>query len=244
MSIAEKLTTIAENEQKVYDAGFKAGQAQGGGSAEDNPFYYASSLNGCFGGAVFPENYDLVLRQKQQGSAVGAYTYIFNNCGKLKTAKLICEEQTGKAMSFESSFAKANDSANPSTLETVDLTEFFRAFTNLRIAFQQQTKLKSIYGALDLSSCTNTTNTFNQCKSLEDVRFEEGTIGIAMAFNHCTKLSAESYHSIIKGCSKTAAFTLTLPPETTVRSVYDATYGSGAWDTITAEYSNLTIAYT
>ena len=35
MNIADKLTQIAENEQKVYDAGFAAGQEQGGGSGED-----------------------------------------------------------------------------------------------------------------------------------------------------------------------------------------------------------------
>ena len=31
MSVAEKLQTIAENEQRVYDAGFNAGKAEGGG---------------------------------------------------------------------------------------------------------------------------------------------------------------------------------------------------------------------
>ena len=34
MSIADKLLTIAENEQKVYNAGYAAGQAAGGGSVE------------------------------------------------------------------------------------------------------------------------------------------------------------------------------------------------------------------
>lgn len=34
MSIAEKLIIIAENMKKVYDAGFAAGQAQGGGGSD------------------------------------------------------------------------------------------------------------------------------------------------------------------------------------------------------------------
>lgn len=34
MTVADKLTTIAENQQKVYDAGFAAGQEAGGGGAE------------------------------------------------------------------------------------------------------------------------------------------------------------------------------------------------------------------
>ena len=36
MSIADKLTAIAENQKAVYDAGFSAGQAQGGGSGDYN----------------------------------------------------------------------------------------------------------------------------------------------------------------------------------------------------------------
>ena len=34
MTIAEKLTQIAENEQKVYDAGYAKGKAEGGSSYE------------------------------------------------------------------------------------------------------------------------------------------------------------------------------------------------------------------
>lgn len=37
MSIAEKLTTIAENQQKVYNAGYAAGQAAGGGGTDPTP---------------------------------------------------------------------------------------------------------------------------------------------------------------------------------------------------------------
>lgn len=35
MSIAEKLTTIAENQQRVYDAGYAKGQAEGGGDYDE-----------------------------------------------------------------------------------------------------------------------------------------------------------------------------------------------------------------
>lgn len=37
MSIAEKLTTIAENQQLVYNAGYAAGQAAGGGGTDPTP---------------------------------------------------------------------------------------------------------------------------------------------------------------------------------------------------------------
>lgn len=38
MSIAEKLTTIAENQQRVYDAGYAKGQAEGGGGNYDEGY--------------------------------------------------------------------------------------------------------------------------------------------------------------------------------------------------------------
>lgn len=38
MSIAEKLTTIAENQQRVYDAGYAKGQAEGGGINYDEVY--------------------------------------------------------------------------------------------------------------------------------------------------------------------------------------------------------------
>lgn len=38
MSVAEKLTTIAENQQRVYDAGYAKGQAEGGGGSYDEGY--------------------------------------------------------------------------------------------------------------------------------------------------------------------------------------------------------------
>ena len=45
MSIAEKLKTVAENQQKVYDAGFAAGRSQGGDGWYDT-FWDAYQANG------------------------------------------------------------------------------------------------------------------------------------------------------------------------------------------------------
>lgn len=83
---------------------------------------------------------------------------------------------------------------------------------------------------------------FNYATALEEIEIG-GTIGRNFNMSKCVNLVAESYHSIITHCSKTKAFTLTLPPEATVRNVYDAKYGSGAWDAITAQYPNVTIMY-
>lgn len=93
-------------------------------------------------------------------------------------------------------------------------------------------------------ACTDYYQTFYYQSKMTEVRFTDGSVIAAnIDFARSVLLSAESYHSIITHCSKTKAFTLTLPPETTVRSVYDAKYGSGAWDAITAQYTNVTISY-
>lgn len=93
-------------------------------------------------------------------------------------------------------------------------------------------------------ACTDYYQTFYYQSEMTEVRFTDGSVIAAnIDFARSVLLSAESYHSIITHCSKTKAFTLTLPPEATVRSVFDAKYGSGAWDAITAQYPNLTIMY-
>lgn len=193
-----------------YNVGLKDGYTEGYNKAEsENPFYYATNLNGVFTGAAFPQDYEVVLKV-QKAYSDSKCEYIFNNCHYLKTAKLISEDKT-ETISFRSSFAKANDGANQSTLELVDLTDFNRKFSSLQIAFQHQTILKEIKGALDLSECTNVTNAFNQCLALEDIEFVPNTIPISINFSSCSKLTHDSLMSIINGLATvTETKTLTL----------------------------------
>jgi hypothetical protein len=156
------------------------------------------------------------------------------NTTGIKTAKLICD----KSGSFVFSGV-----VRGSTVEVFDITEFKPTPTNLNYFAISNSKLVSVLGELDMTNCTTATNAFNGTTALQEIRFKEGTISIALDFKQCTKLSAESYDSIIKGHSKTASVTLTLPAESTVRSVYNAKFGSGAWDAITAQYPNVTIMY-
>lgn len=114
--------------------------------------------------------------------------------------------------------------------------------STMAIVFKNSTKLKTLKISTVKENSTFQ-NAFEGCTALENLTIV-GVIGkTGFDVHWSTLLTAESYHSIITHCSKTASFTITLPPEDTVRSVYDAKYGSGAWDTITAEYSNLTIEY-
>ena len=192
MSIAEKLTTIAENVNKVYEAGKTAG---GGGNVEDSPFYYAEKLDAVFNNAVFPENYEAVIKLKK---APKQCCFLFYNALYYKSAKLISEDQTN-IVNFECSFLFGYHIEGKESLETVDLTEFNNKFSNIKMCFQLQSKLKNILGALDLSECSDVTNAFNRCDALENIEFVPNSIPISISFSSCTKLTHDSLMSIING---------------------------------------------
>ena len=83
--------------------------------------------------------------------------------------------------------------------------------------------------------------TFTGCIALEEIRFE-GAIGKSLDIHWSTKLSAESYESILDCLSTTSSGqTLTLP--TTAEDTYDATHGSGAWAERVKGLTNWEIKY-
>ena len=229
MSIAEKLTTIAENQQRVYDAGFSAGQAQGGNGGYDegyidgwnegstnsynngyddgleegynkandeNPLCYATRIDNIWGGAVFPENYEAVIRFKK---APSNFTYAFNNADNLKSVKLTSEDKSN-IVAINHSFRIADTSR--ARLEVVDFADFNKCFSSLQETFRWQVKLRSILGAMDLSACTGTSvfsNTFWDCNALEDIEIVTGTIKISISFAYSPLLTDASIQSIIDG---------------------------------------------
>lgn len=232
MTTSEKLIKIAENVQKNVEFG----KSQGGGGDAQILLDRMSIRDFQWQNVVFPEGYELVLNFKTTNgnNNVHSLNAVLYGTTGIKTVTLICEENGTILM---------GQFVRDSSVEVVDITNFKRIPRDISYMAMANTKLVSILGELDMSSCTSATHPFNTTTALEEIRFKEGTISIALDFKSCTKLSAESYDSIIKGHSKEASVTLTLPKETTVRSVYDAKFGSGAWDAITAEYSNVTITY-
>lgn len=239
-TIAEKLQTIAENQQKVYDAGVEAGKAQGDDSyydtfwddfqAKGNRLSYGYAFSNGWGDGAFKPKYDL-----KPTYAAGMFQY--SNITSLKD-KL---EQLGRRLdtSQASTISQMFQGAKIKDIPIIDASNV----TNMSYAFGSKPKVETIEKLILSNKLTNVGNAFGQATELTHVIFE-GTIAITGLDLHWSmKLDAESYDSLIKCYDKTKALTLTLPAEETVRSVYDAKYGSGAWDTITAEYSNLTIAY-
>lgn len=82
---------------------------------------------------------------------------------------------------------------------------------------------------------------FEGCTALKEIRFE-GTIGKSLDIHWSTKLSAESYKSILD-CMIVSVTNQTLTIPATAEAVYDAKYGSGKWAEREAEKNKLGWAF-
>lgn len=207
-TIAKKLQTIAENQQKV----FEAGKAQGGGDSYYDTFWDSYQKNGnryhwnsAFANQAWD---DVTYNPKHPFREIRYGGQIFQN-------------------------AQITDTLFPMNFTTLaaDAGSIFRYCS-------------SLITIRTLTVAENTTFVFwfTKCTALKNITFE-GVIGQNLDVHYSTLLTAESYHSIVTHFSKTASFTATLPAYDTVKSVYDTVYGEGAWDAITAEYGNVTFAY-
>lgn len=180
MSIAEKLQTIADNLQLVYEAGYNANS--GGGA---NPFEYVKILNNLYQNLTLPDGYevtlDLPIIEQVQGT--------FRNAKGFAKVKLTCNE--GQLVNMWNCFSYCS-------AKTVDLTEFRGKISSLSNAFMAAS-IVDILGELDLSACTDTTSVFSVAWDLTEIRIKEGTLNVGIAFTNCQKLSDASIQSIIDG---------------------------------------------
>ena len=221
--INRKTEQIMLNVPKVYEAG----QNAGGGESVPNYLYYGTRFDSTFVGAVFPENFEFVLRV-QRLSAVNSLNGTFNNCSNLKSIKLINENPNDLVLNMQNTFAIA--SGNSPTLEIIDITGFNRKFSTCLNTFRYQKKLKSVFGKIDLSACISTANMFQNCEALEDVEFESETIKLSISFAQSSKLSANSIQSIIDGLATvTTAQTITFHGSIVLTDTQKATISSKGW---------------
>lgn len=174
-----------------YADGFEDGKAEGGGSNNDNPLYYATKMNSTYDGAIFPEGTSLVLKFQKPTSLDGESFYrTFYKSSGLKSVKIITDD-TKTAWAFNQSFYLC------ANIETIDLSECSRNLTgNCQHAFNAP-NLKSILGALDWSQVTNQSSAFNGAV-LEEVRFVPYSIKITTTFRS-GNLTPASLDSIIDG---------------------------------------------
>lgn len=236
MAIAEKLTTIAENQQKVYDAGYEKGKAEGGGGSyeegyeqgkiDGNTLLYAKSLANAFRDAEFPSGYEITITAPQFG---GRAQQCFSGTKGLRKITMNTPLDVSYIMyNFIYYATDIEELVFPDGIHIVDWNYFA---TNVNT-------LKSVIGRLDPSGMASNSICFVGCTALEDISFMPGTIEGAISFNKSSKLSAESVQSIIDGLAD-------LTGKTTQTLTLHATVGGNLTDaqkaSITAK--NWTLAY-
>lgn len=234
MSIADKLQTIAENEQKVYDAGYAKGKAEGGGGDSGDSYYDAfwdayqengarTNYNNAFKCEIGTkaENYKLysywnleTFTPKYDITPILASSmfHSFNNNNKhgvFDLEKRLKERGVTLDVSNTSNvtfmFGSAGVDVVPELLFTEALANMDRAFYNAA-TLRVIRKIKSHVNLVYSS-------TFYGCSALEEIAFD-GVIGHSINFFNCKNLTAESIQSIIDALADLTggtAQTLTLP---------------------------------
>ena len=239
MSIAEKLTDIAENVQKVYDAGVsignELGQAAGyyegsqeGMTAEYNRFWGAyqdygkrPNYENCFSGRgwndeTFKPKYDIntssgyMLFRRTGITDLGA---ILNRLGR----RIEIDGQDDWSLRY---------SCAEVLLTNLDGVVINGPIAYLKYTFSTAKNLVSIAPVLEVTKETQFENAFLRCEALEEVRFsgEIGQDGLDLHWS--TKLSKASTKNII-GClsDDTTGKTITFS-----RDAVDATFDPGYFE--------------
>lgn len=178
MTIAEKLTAVAENQQKVYDAGYAAGQSD---SSADN-IQYASSIR--FIGTAFPEGYEMTL----YAPLLTELPQLRNATGIRKITLDVPTDRTYSATNLCYPCESVEELVLPAGIQ---ITAANYMCTNAY-------SLRSVQGAMDMTGNTSN-NMWTGCRNLEEISFVPNTIGAKIDFAKSDKLSDASIQSIIDG---------------------------------------------
>ena len=214
MKISEKLVQIAENEKKVYDAGYteginKGGYADGyeeGKKAESEAFWNGFTDNGnrtnyykafsYWGAEYIRPNRKIIPTTVDSG-----YTTFFHN-PKLKKVESAYFDFSQKPRGTNSSNTYFYTFYNCPELEEVEDIGIQADF-NFEYSFAQCFKLHTI-AKLRSDEDTKFNMTFTQCQALKNISFD-GVIGQTINFAYCKELSAESIKDIFAHLSDTAS---------------------------------------
>lgn len=263
MTISEKLTAVAENQQRVYDAGYAKGQAEAdteaayneGVQAEYDRFWDAFQQSGnrttyryAFAGSAWTEEtlkpkYPIKIVDTTANSrrGVGMFYSLANDNNTQFDATEICKmvdfsEAIHLNLLFCNAYAK-NITVNASKA------------TNLGQAFQCSDSGMNTNITLTVSdACTNFYNTFYYCSELTDLTFTEGS-EIAASINlQWSPLSKSSIESVMAALSDTTTGTTASFKQTAVDTAFETAEGladgstSDAWLELVATKENWIIS--
>lgn len=245
MSIAEKLTTIAKNEERVFLAGHNDGLGVGyengkfdgleiGQQAEHDRFWNENQENGnrtnyaygylrAWTDAMFYPKYDMM---PTDASFMFQYTKITDLKDKLELlgVKLDLSECTAMTQMFQGAAITHVPELN------------MRKVTTCGYAFGTNSKIVTIDKIISSEKTVFNVSAFNQADSLQNVTFE-GVITCSVDV-HWSPLTKDSLLSLANALSPTATATLTVS-KTAVNAAFP---NRAEWDALFANKPNWTIS--
>jgi hypothetical protein len=221
MTTAEKLKKIAENEPKVYEAGYNIGLAKG--KTDENNFFWD--------------------RYQHYGSR-NSYSYAFlgtgwNDFTYNPQYKIYTEPKADRAR-YMFAWSGIVDTKVPIEINS-GITSSGSLFVEecIFLGCKLLTTIRELY-INDYNATYN--RWFEGCINLTNITIKGQIKNNGFDIHWSTKLTAASLESIINTLSTTTTgLTITLP--TTAQANYEAVYGAGSWSTLVATRSNWTIAY-
>jgi hypothetical protein len=201
MSLADKLTTVAENMPKVYQAGYDSfwDSYQLKGKRTD----YNHGFRGMGWWNSFKPKYD--LQPLKTTDMFAGWGYVGNGV----TVDLVdLLEEAGITLDF-SKATTLSEVFNSSTIITHIGVIDASSATTCGYIFNCASALKTVDKFIVTDKITSFAGAFDYCPALENIVFE-GTIAANMNVSACTKLTRESLLSIIAALKKFTSGTHTL----------------------------------
>ena len=226
MAVAEKLTQIADNMPKVFEAGVKVEWNKLWDDIQDkgNRTAYNNAFQNAWSDVAFQPKYDI---RPTSAGYMFAGTKIANLKGCLESHKVVLD--LSKATSIDRLFSDAPNLTYLPEISTISAPHLQNVVYNCK-------NLISVDNIVlkDDGSQTFNDNSFKSCSSLVEIRFS-GKIGNNMNISWSKGLSMMSLSSIVGALSTSVSGkTITLP--NTARATYDNATISGAWDAFIEPY--------
>ena len=249
MSLQDKLTTIAENVSKVYEAGKKAQYDAYWDAFQINgtrSSYYSAFDKYHFNSDIFYPKYDIrVVGSGERmfyawaDNLLGNQLY-FDLSTRLQECGVVLD--TSEATNLSNAFAYSSFSSIP----TIDVTALTSAASGLFSNAYGNNLYQMTIEKIIVNENTVYTSWFSNNTALKSVRFE-GTIANTLSLSLCIRLDKASIINVMEHLSTTTSGLSVSLPKTAVDREFETSAGaadgstSAEWQALIATRSNWTI---
>ncbi len=255
MSIAEKLTTIAENMQGVYDKGYADGQVQGSGDEYYDIMWdnlqsygeqtdYQQRFRGWYNlKKTFKPKYDIYPTN---------VSYLFYstsvNGGETYEDMAISLPEVSKEQGITIDFSRCTTFGYAFSYAQIKDTGYIdmRAGSSVGTMFLGSQQVKTTHLRIKDDGSQNLNGSFNYCYGMENLTIE-GLIANNFSVQWSSKLSKASFYSIMGVLSDTVTGQTFSVSKNAVNKAFETSEGandgstSDEWNTLVATKPNWTI---